>query len=473
MNRTTPQKKFALRRVNSGSEPSIPTPAGVCNIEENFPVVPSAVIQRIKQQVKHLGLRRTDRQRSAKLVNHFREKLLDYLKNSEQPAFRSVTVLNSGSYYEMVKINEPNEFDMMLLLPTPRLTWTELEEYHGVHYSVSLTRPTRSEIRAFLLDDELTISATRILKEMRSLVKKFISTYKVPDEASRWVLNRKRPSSPAVTLTLMWKETEADEAVEELLSLDVVPALEVPRSQSWPLAARTGLKVDNWLGKKTRRDLTSQAFYFVPKKPAGRNLSDAAKESWRISFSHIEKEIIKNHGQSRTCCEGYASKCCRKRCLMLLKCLIEGLKVQFPEALERLCSYHGKTTFLHTLSIRGNDSQWAPHNLASCFMTLLLALEGHACSGSLPHFFIPGCNLFAAPAFPRKALIFLQRALEEQKKQGLPLLQLPSPAPPLTLNPITPHPEPCTQGGFSRARIIASIVALVFCFLLVVAFLVR
>lgn len=42
----------------------------------------------------------------------------------------------------------------------------------------------------------------------------------------------------------------------------------------------------------------------------------------------------------------------RKQCLMLLKSLIEGLKQRFPTDLEDLCSYHGKTVFLHTLSTR-------------------------------------------------------------------------------------------------------------------------
>ncbi|KAJ8334761.1 hypothetical protein SKAU_G00404000 [Synaphobranchus kaupii] len=421
-------------------------------IDEHVAPVSSDVCDLIKHRVKQLSPRRPDQQQSSRLVNDLRDSLLDFLKkNKKQPFFRSVTVLNSGSYYETVKINYPNEFDMMLLLPTPRLTWIELEEYHGLHYSVSLVRPTRSEVQAFLLDDGLIISASRILCGMRCLVKNFISTYKVPEGVGRWVLNRKLPSSPAVTLSLMCSAQDADQE-SELMSVDIVPALEVPESQGWPLAAQHGLQVDNWLGKKARRDLTKQCFYFVPKKPKGRNLSNTAKESWRISFSHIEKQIIKNHGHARTCCEAPATKCCRKRCLMLLKCLIEGLKVRFPDELERLCSYHGKTVFLHTLSKRGNDSQWAPSDLPSSFMALLSALEDHVSNSELPHFFIPAYNLFAAPAFPRKALSCLQRALDEQRKLGLPLLKLPSPAHPLTINPSPPDPPLCTERDNSQTK---------------------
>ncbi|KAJ8273065.1 hypothetical protein GJAV_G00096970 [Gymnothorax javanicus] len=440
--------------------------------DENVTFLDPAVCDLIKRRGKNLGLRKTDQQQSAKLVNNLRNSFLDFLKNNtKQPFFRSVAVLNSGSYYEMVKINEPDEFDMMLLLPSPRLTWTELEKYHGLFYTVSLTRPTRTEIKAFLLPDGLTISASKILTEMRSLVKNFLGTYKVPEGVGHWVLNRKRPTSPAVTLSLLCDTQDADQPVE-LLSLDIVPALKVQEPQAWPPAAQGGLKVDNWLGKKTRRDLTRQSFYFVPKKPSGRNLSDAAKESWRISFSNIEKEIIKNHGQARTCCESRATMCCRKRCLMLLKCLIEGLKIRYPEELERLCSYHGKTVFLHTLCRRGSDSQWAPSDFPSNFMALLMALEGYASNGQLPHFFIPAYNLFSTPAFPRKALACLQRALEEQIKLGLPLLKLPSPAPPPPLNPNPPPQPPLgSQEHDSHVGISPSVFALV-CVAVVLAFLV-
>ncbi|XP_024297517.1 cyclic GMP-AMP synthase isoform X2 [Oncorhynchus tshawytscha] len=398
---------------------------------ELAPITPE-LARWIRLRSQNLKLRQSDRQWAVDLVNHLRDSLLVFLKNSdEQPYFQSASVLNSGSYYEMVKIHNPNEFDMMLKLQSPsRLKMTELDQYHGLFYEVALSRPTRAHIRSFLLEDGLTISASKIIREMHRLVRKFISTYKVPGNSWRWVVKRKRPNSPAVTLSLL----ELDNGKEELLSVDVVPALEVPSSQSWPLAARAGPDVNNWLGKKTRRSLTHQTCFFVPKKPPGRNLSEAAKESWRISFSHIEKELIKTHGNKRTCCESSATKCCRKQCFKLLKCLIEGLKKRYPQELDALCSYHGKTVFLHTLSIRAQDSLWTPHHLPACFMHLLGALEGHARSGLLPHFFVPTSNLFAAPTFPRKALVFLTEALEEQRRQGLPLLMPPAPAPPLAVH---------------------------------------
>lgn len=34
-------------------------------------------------------------------------------------------------------------------------------------------------------------------------------------------------------------------------------------------------------------------------------------DSWRVSFSHIEKAIMKNHGSEKTCCEQGGARCCR------------------------------------------------------------------------------------------------------------------------------------------------------------------
>lgn len=82
-------------------------------------------------------------------------------------------------------------------------------------------------------------------------------------------------------------------------------------------------------------------------------------------------------------------------------------------------------------SIRFDDSAWTPQKLPVCFLYLVDALEDHARKGNLPHFFVPECNLFSTPSFPRKTLAFLVNALGEQKREGLPLLKPPAPSPPL------------------------------------------
>ncbi|KAG7219314.1 hypothetical protein INR49_019118 [Caranx melampygus] len=252
---------------------------------------------------------------------------------------------------------------------------------------------------------------------MYRLVRKFLKKYKVPGGEHRWEVNRKHVYSPAVTLSLCRMEEDS----KELISVDLVPALEAHPSQGWPLAVRNGPDVDDWLGKKARQEIRSLPCYFVPKRLKARNLEN--KEEAKGKRNTEEEE-----------------------CLMLLKSLIEGLKRRFPKELNDLCSYHGKTVFLHVLSVRFNDSQWAPQLLPSCFLLLLSHLENHAQTGSLPHFFVPSCNLFSPKVFPRRALAFLAGALREQRSQNLPLLRPPAPVSPLT--PVTPSSD---QSSLLRA----------------------
>ncbi|KAM4725166.1 cyclic GMP-AMP synthase [Anableps anableps] len=393
--------------------------------------IPAELAHWIKVQAQELKIRQKDRCWAAEVVNDFRENLLRFLRSSsDQPVFQSVDFLTTGSYFEKVKILSPDEFDMMLKLQvSSRFNTTKLDA--GLFYRIDLTRPTRTPIKDFLLDNQLTLSSSKILAEMFRLVRKFLKTYRAPERCCRWEVNPRRPSSPAVTLSLCRRELGG----EELISVDLVPALEV---QSWPPAVRNGPDVDNWLGKKLRQEIRSLPCYFVPKRQKGRKLGEDAKESWRISFSHVEKKIITSHGNKKTCCESRGTKCCRKQCLMLLKSLIEGLKRRYPKDLEDLCSYHGKTAFLHTLSARFDDSTWAPQQLPACFLHLVRALQDHARRGSLPYFFVPECNLFATPVFPRRARAFLVNVLEEQMKEGLPLLKPPPLLPPVPLPPLKP-----------------------------------
>ncbi len=128
----------------------------------------------------------------------------------------------------------------------------------------------------------------------------------------------------------------------------------------------------------------------------------------------------------------------RKLCLRLLKCLIEGLKQQYPKELESLCSYHGKTAFFHVVSDRVQDSLWSPGQLSVSFMKLFGYFERCALNGSLPHFFVREHNLFSPPAFPKRALLFLTNVLREQRELGIPVLKVPSPT-------SAPVPAPATD----------------------------
>uniref|UniRef100_A0A3B4YNZ1 Mab-21-like HhH/H2TH-like domain-containing protein n=1 Tax=Seriola lalandi dorsalis TaxID=1841481 RepID=A0A3B4YNZ1_SERLL len=341
-------------------------------VEESVSISPQ-LTKWIKDNAEDLKIRQGERSWAAAVVNDFRENLLKFLRSSsDQPFFQTAEFLTTGSYFEKVKIHSPDEFDMMLKLQAPsRLIMTEEVTTHYNTLAWFVREP-----RLHFRNHEM--------KLLMSPVCVLFSVFPVPDSRYRWEVNRKRPHSPAVTLSLCRTEDNS----EEIISVDVVPALEV---NGWPLAVRNGPDVDDWLGKKVRQEIKSLPCYFVPKRLKGRNQGN--KEEFHL-LSHS------------------------KQCLMLLKSLIEGLKQRFPKELDDLCSYHGKTVFLHTF----NDSMWTPQQLPVCFLHLLGCLEDHARRGSLPHFFVSKCNLFSTKVFPRRALAFLVNALEEQRRQNLPLL---------------------------------------------------
>ncbi|MEQ2189628.1 hypothetical protein GOODEAATRI_027168, partial [Goodea atripinnis] len=73
-------------------------------------------------------------------------------------------------------IHSPDEFDMMLKLQVPScLCTTKLDA--GLFYRIDLTRPTRHPIKDFLLENNRTLSSSKILTEMFRLIRKFLKTY--------------------------------------------------------------------------------------------------------------------------------------------------------------------------------------------------------------------------------------------------------------------------------------------------------
>lgn len=177
---------------------------------------------------------------------------------------------------------------------------------------------------------------------------------------SEWKVERKKPRCPAMTLS-----TETPFPI----SMDVVLSLKV--KASWPAFTMTGFPIENWLGAKAKLEYKRQPYYVVPKYEGsgtaeedgvlakgefifwrhimpciichvsyssfsfdtsnfgqfvfwsfhiifctGKNIVGELNnliyiDTWRLSFSNIEKAIMKNHGSEKTCCEAGGVHCCR------------------------------------------------------------------------------------------------------------------------------------------------------------------
>ncbi|NXU32885.1 CGAS synthase, partial [Thalassarche chlororhynchos] len=222
-------------------------------------------------------------------------------------------------------------------------------------------------------------------------------------------VKRRKAGSPAITLQI--KNPPAE------ISVDIILTLEV--RQSWPPSTQDGLKIEQWLGRKVRREFRNKPIYLVAKQNKREKVLRG--NTWRLSFSHIEKAMMNNHGSSKTCCESDGPKCCRKSCLKLLKYLLEQLKMKHTEKLEKFCSYHVKTAFFHSCVMWPDDTDWCWGDLDHCFQKYLGYFLDCLEKSQLPHFFIPQYNLLSLE--DKASSDFLSEQISHELNNRFPTFQ--------------------------------------------------
>ncbi|XP_040906605.1 cyclic GMP-AMP synthase [Toxotes jaculatrix] len=364
----------------------------------------AAVDSILSTTLEKLKIKRNDKANAAEVINEIIKNIITHLKQNTE-CFKEVEPLRTGSYYENVKISNPDEFDIMLAVPVDRVDINPFGE-DGAFYSVALKRGN-SPLKKF--QESSTLSASKMLKKFREEVKKCVKESK--DEYQEWEVTRKKKGCPAVTLTTSVQSVTT--------SLDVVLCLMV--RSSWPAFTKEGFKIESWLGTKVKQEYKRQPYYLVPKYEGKGTVEQdgvLVKDVWRVSFSHVEKDILMNHGSEKTCCERNGERCCRKDCLKLLKHLLSLLK-EMDHSFDKFCSYHAKTTLLHACCSRTRDSDWRTSSLSQCFQQLLKDFVGHLEKGVLPNFFIPDQNLLSGP--DQKKCKKLASCIKEQCDKGFPI----------------------------------------------------
>ncbi|XP_010141461.1 PREDICTED: cyclic GMP-AMP synthase, partial [Buceros rhinoceros silvestris] len=299
-------------------------------------------------------------------------------------------------------VSEPNEFDIMLVIPVARLQLDECDDT-GAYYYVSFKRNPRENYLLKFLDEDGKLSAFKMLEALRKIIKQEVKNI----EDVEVTVKRKKAGSPAITLQIKNPPGE--------ISVDIILTLEV--QQSWPPSTQNGLKIEQWLGRKVRGDFRNRPLYLVAKQNKREKVLRG--NTWRLSFSSIEKAMINNHGSSKTCCESDGPKCCRKGCLKLLKYLLEKLKMKYPKELQKMCSYHVKTAFFHTCVMWPNDTDWQWGDLEHCFQKYCVGYFLDCLQKcQLPHFFIPQYNLFSLE--DKVSSNFLARQINYQLNNRFP-----------------------------------------------------
>ncbi|XP_052007486.1 cyclic GMP-AMP synthase [Xyrauchen texanus] len=371
------------------------------SVDNNLGKVLHAAIEKLK-------IKSAMRSKASSCVNDITDKVIAHLKQNK-PWCEDIERLRTGSYYENVKICEPDEFDVMLTIPVKRVDIQNFND-NAAFYSVALKRDPNKHLLYKFLNEDKTIRASEMLSEFRDGIKEAVKPLLYNIE-----VERKKARCPAVTLQV----TEN----QKTISIDFVLGLKVHRS-SWPHFTTNGFRVEDWLGTKEKADLKRQPFYLVPKYEGKGNAEHdgvVAKDAWRISFSHVEKDILKRHGHSKTCCEARGQKCCRRECLKLLKYLLGQLKEKHPKEMSNFCSYHAKTILLHACAKRVEDSFWAYSQLSVCFQQLLEDFVECLRKRDLPNFFIPSHNLIHPARLNKSCCDFLVQQIEIQRNNNFPI----------------------------------------------------
>ncbi|NXG48646.1 CGAS synthase, partial [Psilopogon haemacephalus] len=301
-----------------------------------------------------------------------------------------------------LQISEPNEFDIMLVMPVGRLELKNSDDT-GAYYYLKFKRNPLERYFSRFLDEKEKLSASKMLDALREIIKREVRN--IPDVT----VKRKRRGSPAITLLITHPPAD--------ISVDIILTLEA--QQGWPSSTEDGLKIEQWLGRKVKRDYRLKPLYLVAKQ--NKKEKDLKGNTWRLSFSHIEKLMMTNHGNTKTCCESDGVKCCRKACLKLLKYLLERLKMKYPEKLEKICSYYVKTAFFHSCTKWPNDTDWPVGGLEHCFQRFLKHFLDCLQRSHLPHFFIPQYNLLGLE--DKASSDFLSRQINYEWNNGFPIFQ--------------------------------------------------
>ncbi|XP_042296958.1 cyclic GMP-AMP synthase-like [Sceloporus undulatus] len=363
-------------------------------------------VAQVKKKVKFLCPdQQSNRLEATDVLENFLGQFLTYLHECpDRPYFRNIEELALGGSYEYEKFLHPGEFEVMLRISVPDcIHYTEVEGYSGLFYTLTLLRKSRSFPAAFLLEDGRTISSRNIMEEFWKQVDHFANvSYSVPFPGWQVRLEKKTPNCPAVTLVML------DNQGAKYLLLSLIPTLEV--SGPWPYLR----KAKEILEEKEPLLPLMRVFYFIAKQSPGKH----NKETWRISFSHVEKEILNRHASPQACRRYHGKECCRKDCLKMLEDLVTALKTEYPQMLAHLSTYHAQTSFLHTLWEWKDNANWKPCEAAPCFERVLENFLYEVATAQLSHFFLPRCNLFGAKFFPPTKLKFLWSHLKEKEKEG-------------------------------------------------------
>ena len=299
---------------------------------------------------KHLNLNGEQVAKNNKLLKNFVDQFIDRMAK-ESKLFRSCfqNIYYSGSYYDGLRITQPTEYDLNIILRLPFNYLSDLEfelkgntycemslskEFHRVMPASHPRYDDYKDMQKYFLDRSV-FNADKIHRWFRSLMTKVLngmSKYLTYETDSIQILYSVKNQGPAHTLIVTRNGGKA-------FDVDFVPVFEY-----------------------------FNEYFLVPKQPDSFANSN---HLWRISYSRKERELL----------EG---KACAKTVIKILK------RLRDTQGWEKLESYYIKTAVMH---IEGYQN-WHPSRLANHLAESAEHLKKFLSDEYLPSLHDPNHNLF-------------------------------------------------------------------------------
>lgn len=289
-----------------------------------------------------------------KNMNHNLHKLLDdHLipqMRARDPLFEQLfgQLHYMGSFYEGLRIKEPNEFDLNVELRLPNACRAGVTCENCPPGFLKIKCDSREHVAKWISDDGFLLRE-KVLYWMKSVVDKALQYIHISN-----VQIRRSTSGPAVTLNIT--------ALGDSYSVDLVPVFQ--------------FKLDQWPGPPVRQPQSTETFSLVwnavPKGPLAFGFGDTSKY-WRMSFYNQEKRIMNN--------------------LAVMKPSIKLMKLlRDEEGWHQLSSYYIKTVALWVND--ANKNLWKC-SLGVVFMEILSAFKTWMDRKSIPFYWDQRHNLLS------------------------------------------------------------------------------
>lgn len=335
-----------------------------------------------------VSLERYETQQNVRIMMEVHDGLVEAMKKVD-PLFNEIyqASVHTGSYYERLRIESANEFDLNMVLRLPfnyRDVKVELCEYDPAYVTYQLNNNPKDLLRGHqklkdpfdkileyeFFNQQNFLQQHKITRWIQSIFSRAIDrgTFEKPPEVQS--IKRSR-GGPAFTfyITTIHGET---------IDVDLVPVIDLALHNR-PSDMNPGNRF------YTVREIHKEKWFLVPKPFKPQNTSSSTDNEeflttryWRMSFPEVEKQLLRNTG-----------------CLRKLIKLFKFLRDCNEYWRKPIASYYIKTFFLLEYE-KYEEEEWKDINLGTKYLQMLRKLQAAVEIQEIPFYFNREGNLLSS-----------------------------------------------------------------------------